>query len=385
MSVAVISRNPDLKKLQDEGYELEVCEGCAIIRNVPYLDSSKSVQYGLLVSPLNMSGELIHYDNDHTIHFQGTTPHRASGEALNALILNHAKRAYAGISTNMQFSNKPAAGFRNYYEKFTHYIRILTAEAQAIDPSVTATTFRKVVFCDDSPFVYADTNASRGGIMADTDKFKTLKIAIVGLGGTGSYVLDQVAKTPVAEIHLFDGDVLCQHNAFRAPGAPGIGVFEKQEHKADYFRSIYGHMHTHIVSHPYYLDEGNANELRDMDFVFITMDSGASKQAVVNQLKTENISFVDCGIDVTHSMDKIIGMTRSTLIENADSAAIDKFISFEEADKDLYQSNIQIADLNAFCAITAVIQWKKHCGFYLDNVHKENSVFTTNTGEFVWD
>jgi hypothetical protein len=37
-------------------------------------------------------------------------------------------------------------------------------------------------------------------------KLELGKIAIIGLGGTGSYVLDLAAKTPVKEIHLFDGD-----------------------------------------------------------------------------------------------------------------------------------------------------------------------------------
>jgi tRNA A37 threonylcarbamoyladenosine dehydratase len=35
--------------------------------------------------------------------------------------------------------------------------------------------------------------------VAINDKLKPLRIGIVGLGGTGSYVLDFVAKTPVKE------------------------------------------------------------------------------------------------------------------------------------------------------------------------------------------
>ncbi|WP_318271316.1 ThiF family adenylyltransferase [Sphingobacterium cellulitidis] len=46
-------------------------------------------------------------------------------------------------------------------------------------------------------------------------KLERQKIAIIGLGGTGAYILDMVAKTPVKEIHLFDGDSFDQHNAFR--------------------------------------------------------------------------------------------------------------------------------------------------------------------------
>ena len=50
MSAVAISLNPDLKRLQDEGYELEVRDGYAIVRNVPYLDSSRTIQRGALVA-----------------------------------------------------------------------------------------------------------------------------------------------------------------------------------------------------------------------------------------------------------------------------------------------------------------------------------------------
>ena len=70
---------------------------------------------------------------------------------------------------------------------------------------------------EDSVFLYEDTASSHAlDIVAINAKLKPLRIVIVGLGGTGSYVLDFVAKTPVKEIHLFDGDTFLQHNAFRS-------------------------------------------------------------------------------------------------------------------------------------------------------------------------
>ena len=68
-------------------------------------------------------------------------------------------------------------------------------------------------------FRYADTASVRCEIVTTSARLKLKKVAIVGLGGTGAYLLDQVAKTPVWEIHLFDGDTFRQHNAFRSPGA----------------------------------------------------------------------------------------------------------------------------------------------------------------------
>ena len=385
MSVAVISLNPDLKRLQDEGYELEVCEGCAIIRNVPYLDASGTIQYGNLASPLNMSGDQVKYDGDHKMYFQGTVPYRANGERLDAVFNCMHQGAFGTIKTNIMLSNKPQGNYRNYHEKFARYIQLLTAEAQAIDPNVTAATFRKVAISDESVFCYDDTNASRGAILDVTAKLKGQRVAIVGLGGTGSYILDQVAKTPVAEIHLFDGDVFCQHNAFRAPGAPPIEVFKESPNKAEYFSMLYGNMHRHITAHPYRLDESNVNELAGISFVFLSMDAGVCKKAIVEFLSQHNISFVDTGIHIQRVQDSLIGMTRTTASIGGNMDAAEKYISYAETDNDLYKSNVQTADLNAFCALAAVIQWKKTYGFYIDNAHGNNCVFTTNDGEFKWD
>ena len=383
----VISLNPDLKRLRDEGYELEVRAGYAIVHSVPYLDEQGNIQRGVLVSELELNGDLVKYRKNacrHVIYFQGTMPHRKNGEPLNGVLLGREKRTWADVQTDMSFSNKPDGDYNNYYEKFTRYIQILSGEAQAVDPTVTAATFKKVVSNDSSVFNYVDTNASRAAISDIADKLKNYKIGIIGLGGTGSYLLDQIAKTPVAEIHLFDGDVFCQHNAFRAPGAPAKEIFEQQPKKTDYFKGIYGNMHRHIFSHPYYLDEENLGEVAALDFVFIAMDSGRCKQLIVNYLSDHKISFVDTGIDIMRTGTSLIGMTRVTLSVQGNMQAVNQHVSFEEADKDLYASNIQTAELNAFCALQAVINWKQMLGFYLDNIRMDNCVYTTNDGEMQW-
>jgi len=57
-----------------------------------------------------------------------------------------------GLSIDHSFSNKPAAGYANYYEKVSRYVEIISSEAKAIDPSVDACTFnlsnrRTLVMC----------------------------------------------------------------------------------------------------------------------------------------------------------------------------------------------------------------------------------------------
>lgn len=392
MSAKVINLNSDLKQLRDEGYEIEIKEGHVIVHNVPYLDDKKIVQYGTLVSPLAMRGDTVYYENSgtaHVIYFQGLRPHCATGEPISGLILSTNRKTVAGINVDFAFSNKPQSGYHNYHEKFLRYITILQVEAQAVDPSANAATFRYIVSDDDSVFVYVDTNSSRATITDITDKLRNQKIGIVGMGGTGSYILDQIAKTPVSEIHLYDGDSFCQHNAFRAPGAPIKETLEQVPLKVDYFSEIYGHMHKGIKTHPSFVTEANVEELTSLDFVFLCIDTGEHKRTIINKLTEYCVPFVDTGIDIIENKGKLMGTARTTAccLDNnltaKDQELIDNNISFASvSDDDLYKSNIQTADLNAFCALMAVIKWKKHCGFYQDLCPHQNRVYNTNDGEF---
>ncbi|MBR0418177.1 MAG: ThiF family adenylyltransferase [Erysipelotrichaceae bacterium] len=384
MSDAVINRNKDLLELQNQGYELDIKEGCAIVRNIPYLNHNLDIRYGILVSPINMINDIVKYDGQHVIYFSGEEPYRKNGERLDAIILGSVNQTLAGIHVNFQFSNKPSNGYKDYFGKFTRYIDILTSEARAVDSSVTAKTFKKVISYEDSIHWYTDTNSSRAAITDINDKLKGHNIAIIGLGGTGSYILDQIAKTPVSSIHLFDGDLFCQHNAFRAPGAPPKEIFPKQFNKADYYKFEYGNMHKGIISHPYFVDENNVDELSGCDFVFLALDSGSSKRIIINYAVVNGMEFIDCGIDVIRQNDYLIGLLRNTFYRGNNIETIKTHISFDSDDNDLYRSNIQTSELNTLSAIMAVIEWKKRCGFYLSICEKDNYVFSTDTGENVW-
>ncbi|EPR17927.1 hypothetical protein M527_14495 [Sphingobium indicum IP26] len=45
-----------------------------------------------------------------------------------------------------------------------------------------------------------------------------IKVAIIGLGGTGAYILDFIARTHLEKIGLFDDDKVHIHTLFRIPG-----------------------------------------------------------------------------------------------------------------------------------------------------------------------
>ena len=149
-----------------------------------------------------------------------------------------------------------------------------------------------------------------------------------------------------------------------------------------YFTALYGNMHKHIFAHDYFITEDNADELTSMNFIFLALDSGESKRTIINKLIFNNVPFIDTGIDIQEINSMLLGTARVTECRSDNVAEVYENISFAESEKGLYQSNVQTADLNAFCALMAIIQWKRSSGFYLDNIQRRNCVYNTNDGEF---
>lgn len=383
MSQQLISRNADLLQLRQEGYDIEIRRGHLLLKSVPYLDAEGKVRRGTLVCPLMVSGDTTGPPSDHTLFFIGDHPHAAAGRILQGIQNNSKKRTLApGIEVDHRFSAKPKPDgkYRDYHHKMTAYVGMISGPARQVDPAATAQTNAVTAASDDeSPFHYVDSSATRGGITAITTKLEGLKIGIVGLGGTGSYVLDLVAKTPVAEIHLFDGDVFANHNAFRAPGAPSLDQLRQHPTKVDYLTGIYSRMHRSIHPHNVYIDADSVEALQPMDFVFLCLDRGADKRIVFNRLIGWDKPFIDVGIGVDAGDNALRGQVRVTSITPEKRDHFEKRVPFGDGmAENEYASNIQIADLNTLNAALAVIRWKKLCGFYQDLDREHHCIYTIN-------
>ena len=380
MSRSLISRSEDLNRLEAEGYVLQIRDGHLLIHDVPYVDEKRRVQRGVLVSTLNLAGDRATTPETHVAHFIGGVPCDRDGGPLEAVINGSRTRELAnGVTVDHMFSAKPRGSGRysDYYEKIVTYVTLIASPAESIDSALTARTFRVLEAPeDDSPFAYVDSSSSRAGITAIADKLKGHRIAIVGLGGSGAYILDLVAKTPVAEIHLFDGDRFCQHNAFRAPGAAGVDDFTTAPYKVEYYSSVYSRMHRGITAHPYAVEEDQVAELASMDFVFIAIDGGAAKEPIVENLQRGGVAFTDVGMGLHESHGKIGGVLRVTTSTPSHCEHFRSRVSLADRDiEDEYDQNIQVGDLNALNASLAVIRWKKHLGFYSDLDHEHHSTY----------
>ena len=186
MSQKLIDHSEDLKRLQNEGYEFEVVNGYGIMSHIPYLNSNGEIKLGKLISSINFQGGIAKYDTNHVINFCGEYPYELDGSEISGIKHTNNADIVAGIPVNYQFSNKPINNYKDYYEKFTNYAKIISHPAIAKDPSQTAKTFNKIITNDESIFEYIDTNSSRAGINSVNMKITGQKIAIIGLGGTDS-------------------------------------------------------------------------------------------------------------------------------------------------------------------------------------------------------
>ncbi|MCW3116849.1 MAG: UBA/THIF-type binding protein, partial [Chitinophagaceae bacterium] len=55
MQPVQISLNPDLKRLEDEGFELEICGAHLLVHHIPYVTASRAVKYGSFVCILTLA------------------------------------------------------------------------------------------------------------------------------------------------------------------------------------------------------------------------------------------------------------------------------------------------------------------------------------------
>lgn len=388
MSRRPISLSPDLALLLEEGYEVTIRYDHLVITSVPYVNSKREVRMGTLVSDLSMAGDVTVVPQNHVALFAGEYPCDSEGRPLEKLRHTTGDQVIGpGLVTNHSFSRKPPEGYRDYHHKMTTYVSLLSKHAKEIDPTVSAQT-RRVVENEDaeSPFNYVDTATGRAGISSVSRKLELASVAIFGLGGTGSYILDLVSKTPVGRIDIYDGDVFLQHNAFRAPGAASLDELRARPKKVDYLKAIYGDMHRGIVAHDHYIDEESVEALGVYDFAFICMDPGTPKRLLVEHLERSDVPFIDVGLGVELIDDGLTGMARVTTSTPAmrDHVRDKNRVSFADpGGEKLYDKNIQIADLNALNAALAVIRWKKHFGFYKDLEGEHNALYLLSGNDII--
>src|ERR1019366_7553159 len=92
MSQQPINLSPDLKKLRDEGYNIDVRAGHLIVGDVPYVNAKKEVKIGTLVTTLHMAGDKTLKPDTHVMFFEGEYPCNQHGASMTQMVIDSTRK-----------------------------------------------------------------------------------------------------------------------------------------------------------------------------------------------------------------------------------------------------------------------------------------------------
>ena len=374
----IASHNDDIRQLIEKGYAISIDSNCLVVRDVPYLDNNGNSQVGAIISKLVFVDQFRVQQEDHQIFFCGSHPCQLDGTYIanmgggqTTFSLNS-----ADIVVQRSFSNKPPEGFANLFDKIESYVNIISGPAINLF-GLNPLTFRTSEEVAEPVFKYRDTLTSRAEIGDLSFKIKDDVIAIIGLGGTGSYLLDFMVKTPVKEIRGFDLDWFHVHNSYRSPGK--LDEEELGKRKAEVYQKRYSGFRSgvNIISKLILAD--SEEDLKGITFAFVCVDKGSSRKEIIDLLIKMNIPFIDVGMGLDR-VDKgpISGILRTTYFSDKSAQDIlsKNLVPITDLPDEIYRNNIQISELNALNACLAIIKYKQLRDFYADDNPLYHILFT---------
>lgn len=136
----------------------------------------------------------------------------------------------------------------------------------------------------------------------------TLHIGVVGLGGTGSPVAEQLTRLGVGRISLFDGDILEESNVNRIYGSraadrglPKVAIAKQHLEGMGIGTIIDAH-------NSYITEEDAARALRDCDIIFGCTDKELPRAILVQMALRYSIPVIDLGVLIDSSGGNITGV-----------------------------------------------------------------------------
>lgn len=366
----------------EKGYAVAFDGPHLIVRDIPYLDAAGALHWAALVAKLVFVDEVRVVQDDHQIYFSGAVPHNMDGTPVQNLAGGRhtfpLSKSSDDVVVQRSFSNKPRSTgkFENFFDKIESYVALVAGPAMSRH-NVSPYTFR-IVESEQEPsvFKFQDTLTSRAEITELSRRFAHEVVAIIGLGGTGSFVLDYIVKTPVKEVRAFDLDPFHVHNAFRSPGR--LGASELGKSKAEVYADRYDNFRHGLALLPKMLGTASACDLDGVTFAFVCVDKGSARAEVFQMLIERGVPFIDVGMGPALSKQgPIKGMLRTTYYPPGKAAELlaSGHAEIRDAPEDVYRTNIQLAELNALNASIAVIRFKQLRGFYVDDVQGNNFLF----------
>ncbi len=380
MFLELANHNDDLKRLLEKGYAITEDHGYLVIRDIPYLDNDAQVQIGAIVSLISdIDGKKVR-PHDHQVFFAGShpcetdgTPIKGLGGGPNTLALQSSPdvKVQRSFSNKLEDANGQKRNYVDHFEKIENYVRIISGPAIERYKRSPYTFNHYEETPTASVFKFRDTLTSRAQMVDLSAKFADDVVAVIGLGGTGSYVLDFLVKMPIKEIRGFDLDDFHVHTAYRSPGrltADGE-CSELGKSKAEVYRTRYDNFREGLRLEPKHIDAESLDELRGVTFAFVCVDKGKSRAGIFDLLISGRIPFIDVGMGLKRSSEGPLDGTLRATYYSAEGGQRLRDLNLAELVEDPadeYRVHIQTAELNALNAALAVIKFKQVRGFYQD-------------------
>ena len=379
MLQTLVSHNDDIRRLIERGYAATFDSNYLVVRDIPYLGAERELKWGAIATQLVFIDQVRVSQQNHQVSFAGSAPYGLDGVPIPNLgdTPHHIQLSGGELHVNVerQFSNKPNNGYVDFLDKIDRYVAIISGPAMELH-GVTPLTFNTYEAPpENSAFKIRDTLTTRAEISDLAKVFDDEVVAIIGLGGTGGYVLDFMVKTSVREIRAYDADGFHTHNAFRSPGR--LVEAELGKSKAEVYADRYVNFRHGLSIESKFIDASCADDLDGVTFVFVCVDKGTARAAIIDFLIERGIAFVDVGMGLNRKADAIKGSLRATYFESENGAKVraEQVVPTHDNPDDIYKANIQIAELNALNACLAVILYKKQLGFYVNEEPLYNMLF----------
>ena len=228
------------------------------------------------------------------------------------------------------------------------------------------------------PFKIPNTFEARAALGSVQDRIRDQRVGIIGLGGTGAYILDILSKTPVKEIHLLDSDDIDWHTFMRAPGAPTTKEIQTRHKgsvlKVDYYHPKYASLRDDIHPHVLRVDGpstfGQFLSDHPIDYAFVCIDQlsegdSPRQDAVYAALTEAGVPFIDSGVSITLEDDAVRGAV-TTSAYGAGSLTWKEAIPNAKVEGSVpgYR-NVQLPEVNALAAALAVMEWRRRTAQYV--------------------
>ncbi len=369
-------------------------DGDFLVAPIPLLDHAGNAEVGYLVESLNLDANRVvqpEVNGAHQMHLVGIRPHEINGSPLplsgseGDYPLTNRLRASFHMSIKLKDVNTGQnREYADLFEKFSTYYAKISApgfhkKPKWRDGMVVPSSIRDT----SNPFVFPDTAAHKDGVLDLRERLLIQRVLVVGAGGTGSFLIDLLARTPIGSMTIVDFDRFWVHNLYRAPGPYHAEDIGRLKSELAFERARATHKYVSFLNGK--LEDFPDDWLRAMTFVFLCVDKVDVRRNAVQKLSSMSVPFIDCGLGMDRGANGLQGMCAVTLSRpESRDRVLDDLARAELVDVEGdYRTFVQTSDLNAFNAALAIIQFKKFVSYYSEFPTSWQSIYSTQSGRLV--